>query len=531
LVKASDLPQYWKGADAEFRDTGLWQQETAIDWVRRAAEATPERTAIQGGGAKISFAGLQAQVDELAGGLASLELGHGDVIAVQLPNTVEFILSFLAITRIGGVMQTIHLPYRAAELEGLLAHSGARAVICLAEFKEYALAKTHAELRDKLPNLEFVVAFGAPVDGTMSFNDFYGIDMPPPDANPSADDPKLILYTSGTTSSPKGIAVNAHPFGSNARQAVQEFGVADTDIILSAAPFSHLYGLCALQIGLCAGVTTQLLPAFSPSDFMAAVQSSGATMLFTGPAHNAACRQAGLFDDADLSLVRIVVCSGAACPPELAEYVDGKLPNGEFLQLWGMTETQAGTYNRPGDSARQRYETVGRATPGNKIRIVAGDGGEDGEGELQIRGSSIFPGYYNNDAANAENFTDGWFHTGDLARIDADGYLRITGRTKDVINRGGVKFNPADVEALIDKMDAVTMCAIVPMKDAVLGERACVFVQPAPDAEISLEAITEYLDANQVAKNKWPEHLQIVDAFPLTPTNKVMKGRLKPDTP
>ena len=433
-------------------------------------------------------------MDELAGGLASLGLGHGDVIAVQLPNTVEFVLSFLAITRIGGIMQTIHMPYRAAELEGLLAHSGARAVICLSEFKDYALAATHAQLRDQLPDLEFVFAYGAAVDGTMAFNDLYGIEAPPPEPKPSADDPKLILYTSGTTSSPKGVAVNAHPFGSNARQAVQEFGVSDTDIILSAAPFSHLYGLCALQIGLCAGVTTSLLPAFSPADFMAAVETSGATMLFTGPAHNAACRQAGLFGEADLSSVRIVVCSGAACPPELAEYVDGKLPNGEFLQLWGMTETQAGTYNRPGDPARQRYETVGRATPGNEIRIVGGDGGE---------GVAGFP----------------------------PSPQPSPGRTKDVINRGGVKFNPADVEALIGKMDEVNMCAIVPMQDAVLGERVCVFVQPATDAEISLAAITEYLDANQVAKNKWPEHLQLVDAFPLTPTNKVMKGRLKPVAP
>lgn len=524
-VKSSDLPSYWNDADIAFREAGLWRQETAIDWVRRAAEATPERIAIQGGGAKISFAQLQAQLDELAGGLSSLGLGHGDVIAVQLPNTVEFILAFLAITRIGGIMQTIHMPYRAAELEGLLVHSGARAVICLSEFKDYALAETHTQLRDQLPGLEFVFAFGGAVDGTMAFNDLFGFDAPPPEPEPSADDPKLILYTSGTTSSPKGIAVNAHPFGSNARLAVGEFGVTDSDIILSAAPFSHLYGMCALQIGLCAGVTTQLLPAFTPTDFMTAVQSASATMLFTGPAHNVACRQAGLFDDADLSAVRIVVCSGAACPPELAEFVDGKLPNGEFLQLWGMTETQAGTYNRPGDSARQRYDTVGRATPGNEIRIVGGDGDE---GELQIRGSSIFSGYYHNDAANTENFTDGWFHTGDLASIDADGYLRITGRTKDVINRGGVKFNPADVEALIGKMDEVAMCAIVPMKDAVLGERACVFVQPAPDAGVSLQAITEYLDANQVAKNKWPEHLQLIDAFPLTPTNKVMKGRLKP---
>jgi cyclohexanecarboxylate-CoA ligase/acyl-CoA synthetase len=525
-VKGSELPQYWEGADRIFRDSGLWLDETAIDWIARATAANPDRIAISGGGAEISFAELKIQVDDLAGGLVSLGLGRGDVIAVQLPNSAEFILSFLAITRIGGVMQTIHLPYRAAELEGLLAHSGARAVICLGEFKDYPLAEIHAGLRGKLPGLDFVVGLGAPVDGAIPFADLYGTGTPAPDARLSADDPQLILYTSGTTSSPKAVAVNAHPFGSNARQAVGEFELKDADIILSPAPFSHLYGLFSLQIGLCAGVTTHVLPAFTPPDFIAALETAQATMLFTGPAHHAACRQAGLLDRADLSSVRLVICSGSPCPPDLAEYVDGKLPNGKFLQLWGMTETQAGTYNRPGDSPSNRFDTVGFATPGNEIRIVGGDGGE---GELQIRGSSIFPGYYNNDEANSESFADGWFHTGDLATIDGDGYLRITGRTKDVINRGGVKFNPADVETLIGKMAEVDMCAIVPMPDAVLGERACVFVQPANDAEISLQGITEYLDANQVAKNKWPEHLQLVDSFPLTPTNKVMKGRLKPD--
>jgi cyclohexanecarboxylate-CoA ligase len=525
-VKGSELPPYWQGADRGFLDTGLWLDETAIDWLARAAAAKPGVVAIDGGGARISFAELAAKVEDLAGGLVSLGLGHGDVVAVQLPNTAEFILSFLAISRIGGVMQTIHMPYRAAELEGLLAHSSARAVICLGQFKDYPLAEVHAGLRDQLADLEFVIGLGAAAEGAIAFADLLGTGTKPPDGIPSADDPQLILYTSGTTSSPKGVAVNAHPFGSNARQAVEEFGVTDRDIILSPAPFSHLYGLFSLQIALCAGVTSYVLPAFTPADFIAAVETSGATMLFTGPAHNAACQRAGFLDNADLSRVRVVVCSGSSCPFDLAEYVDGKLPNGEFLQLWGMTETQAGTYNRPGDSPRNRYDTVGRVTPGNKIRIV---GGEGGEGELQVLGSSIFPGYYKNEAANAESFSKGWFRTGDLATIDNNGYLRITGRTKDVINRGGVKFNPADVEALIDKMDQVTLCAIVPMQDAVLGERACVFVQPIADAAIDLKTITDYLDANQVAKNKWPEHLQLVDSFPLTPTNKVMKGRLQPD--
>ncbi|MEE2761139.1 MAG: AMP-binding protein, partial [Pseudomonadota bacterium] len=147
-MKDSDLPPYWNDADRFFRQTGLWQDETAIDWIERAANANPDRIAIRGGGVEISFAELKTLVDDLAGGLSSLGLGNGDVIAIQLPNIAEFILSFLAITRIGGVMQTIHLPYRGVELEGLLAHSGARAVICLSEFKDYPLAQSHADLRD-----------------------------------------------------------------------------------------------------------------------------------------------------------------------------------------------------------------------------------------------------------------------------------------------------------------------------------------------------------------------------------------------
>jgi len=530
-VKGSELPPYWKNADRDFRGTGLWLDETAIDWIERAAAAKPDQTAIAGGGAAITFAELNAKIDDLAGGFTAMGLGHGDVIAIQLPNTAEFILSFLAITRIGGVMQTIHLPYRAAELEGLLAHSGARAVICLARFKDYPLAEVHVGLKDKLAHLDHVFALGEPTEGAVSYSDLFGTGTAPPSRRPSPDDPHVILYTSGTTSSPKGVAVSAHPFGSNARHSVKEFQISDDDVILSPAPFSHLYGLFSLQIGLCAGVTTYVLPAFTPPDFVAAVAEGQASVLFTGPAHHAACQKAGLYEGADLSSVRLVICSGSSCPSDLAEYVDGQLPGGQFLQLWGMTELQAGTYNRPGDSPRNRYDTVGLVTPGNEICVVGDDGARLGtgeEGELQIRGSSVFPGYYNNIEANDQSFTDGWFHTGDLATIDGDGYLRITGRTKDVINRGGVKFNPADVEALIGKMDDVAICAIVPMKDSVLGERACVFVQPAAGADVSLETITAFLDANQMAKNKWPEHLELVESFPLTPTNKVMKGRLKP---
>ena len=530
-MQREDLVPYPAEAVQGFKDAGLWRDETLFDWLDRNVAARPGHPALVQGDRTLSYAEMAAEAERLAGGLASLGLVKGDVVAVQLPNVIEFVLAFHAITRIGGVMQTIHMPYRGAELEHLLDHSGARAVICVPAFRDYATAQVMGELTAKLANLEHVIVHGPAPDGAVALADLYtrgdAGDVP----RPAPDDPSVMLYTSGTTSSPKGVVVDSRPFLNNARLSVTEFEITPEDVFLCPAPFSHLYGLCALQNALCAGATSYLLPAFTPPDFVAAIGTGKATVLYTGPAHHAACRQAGLYDDADLSSVRIVVTSGSACPPALAEYVDGLLLHGKSLQLWGMTELQAGTYNRPGDSPAQRYNTAGFATPGNEIRVVGDDGGAlpaGAEGELQIRGCSVFPGYYNNDEANAESFTDGWFRTGDLAIIDGDGYLTITGRIKDVINRGGVKFNPADIENLINGMAQVQMSAIVPVADDVLGERACVYVQPAAGAEISLADITAHLEAHQVAKNKWPEQLELVDAMPLTPTMKVIKGRLKP---
>lgn len=529
-MRREDLVAYPEEAKQRFKSSGFWKDELVIDWIDEHVAARPDHPAIIQGDMRISYRDLKDKAEALAGGLTALGIKKGDVVAVQLPNVAEFIYAFLGITRIGAVMQTVHMPYRGAEMEHLLSHSDARAVICVDKFRDYSTAEILSDLTSKLDNLEFVVVFGDAGEGQVGLAGLLSAD-PCDVPRPEAADPSVMLYTSGTTSSPKGVAVDSYPFAGNARLAIDEFEVTGDDVVLCPAPFSHLYGLCALQIALCAGATNLLLPMFTPPDFVKLIESGKATMLFTGPAHHAACRQAGLYDDADLSSVRIVVTSGAACPPELAAFVDGLLPNGKSLQLWGMTELQAGTYNRPGDTAEQRYNTAGFATPGMEIRVVDEDGAvlEAGEeGELQIVGCSVFPGYYKNPEANAESFDNGWFRTGDLATIDDAGYLTITGRTKDIINRGGVKFNPADIESLINEMSQVQMSAIVPVKDAVLGEKACVFVQPVEGSTVTLSKITEHLEGKQVAKNKWPEQLEVVDALPLTPTQKVMKGRLKP---
>ena len=253
------------------------------------------------------------------------------------------------------------------------------------------------------------------------------------------------------------------------------------------------------------------------------IENHKANCVFAGPAHFKPLLDGGLLEKHDFSSMRFACLSGSPVPPALAAAVEAKLKGkGKTIQLWGMTELQAGSFSRPGDAADVRHGTAGAATPGHRAarrrRTAAGAGA-----------CRLFSGYLKNPKATREAFTaDGWFETGDTAEISAAGHLRFTGRVKEIINRGGVKYSPLDVEALIDRMPGVARSAIVPYPDAVLGERACVFVQAgAGRGAPTLEAIMRELDRAGVAKFKWPERLELIEAMPLTPTQKVMRGRLR----
>ena len=241
-------------------------------------------------------------------------------------------------------------------------------------------------------------------------------------------------------------------------------------------------------------------------------------------------RLLGLLDQQVLGELKLLVMSGSAVPGSVARAVQGLMPHGAVSQLWGMTETQAGLYTRPGDALEVVAESAGRPSPGTEARIVGDDASvlaPGAEGELQVRGCLLFPGYLDNPDANAACLSeDGWFRTGDLACQDAHGNITITGRIKDVINRGGVKYNPRDIEDLLDQHEDVLASAIVPMPDAVLGERACCFITTAADPAPTLDTLCTYLSHQGISKVKLPEHLVVVDEMPLTPTRKIIKSRL-----
>ncbi len=516
----------------KFLDRGWWRNDTLSGWLAARVAEAPERAAVVAPDRTLSYAELSEAAGRLSGALAGLGVRRGEVVAVQLPNSPEFLIAYLAICALGGVMATIHMPYRATEIETLLRHSRARVAICLGRAKDFSPAETIVGLKRRLGDIDHVIAVGEEVEGTRSFAGLVESGGPAEAGRPPVGaDPFLLLYTSGTTDAPKAVPLSYQNMLGNARLSAPEHRLTAEDVVLSAAPFSHLFGLYSFHLALAVGATNLLLPAFSPPDLAATIERGKATAVFTAPAHVAGCLGAGLFDKHDISSLRLAIVSGSACAPDLARAFDAKMTGGAMTQLWGMTELQAGLYTRPGDGIEVAAASAGRPSPGTEARIAGPEGlalGPGEEGELQVRGSLLFPGYHDNAQANADAFTaDGWFRSGDLAIMDEAGNVRLTGRIKDLINRGGVKYNPLDVETLLDKHPKVRQSAIVPMADEVLGEKACCFVVPAAEGAPTLEELCEYLLEHEIAKTKLPERLELVEEMPLTPTRKIIKGRLK----
>jgi cyclohexanecarboxylate-CoA ligase len=515
---------------AYFRARGWWRDETLRDWLER--HRAHDRAAVRTFDETLTYAGFGTRVKAFAAALADAGIARGDVVAVHLPNIPEFLIAWLAINELGTIMQTVHVPYGVREIEHLLGHSGAKACLALAQLRDRSPALDIVSLRGRLPRLQLAIAVGGEVAGAESFAALMARgEMSTRQPTPiQATDPFMQLYTSGTTSSPKAVRVTFNHFLSNARMCAAEFGITSEDRILCLAPYTHLYGLYTVQLGLATGATTCLLDLFTPPGFVRALQTFRPTILFAGPAHVAPCLQQNLFQGTDFSGLRIAVVTGSTVPASLSAAFEALLPDGKVLQAWGMTELQFGACSRPSDAREIRFETIGRATPGTELRVADADGrvlppGETGE--LQVRGCSLFSGYEKNEEINRSSFTaDGWFRTGDLASMDAQGNVRLRGRTKELINRGGVKFNPIDMEIAIAGHPAVANVAIAPLPDDVLTERAACFVVLKPGASLSFDELKAFLAERKFAKFTWPEHLAVVAEMPMTPTRKVMKADL-----
>lgn len=505
--------------------------QTLYQWLEVHAQYRPDAPALISTEHVITYGELDDKVRKLATGLADIGIGRGDVVAAQLPNCPEFIIAFLATAARGAIFQTLHMPYRSHELSHLLGHGNAKVVVALNTFKDINPVQEILGLLPDLATLETVISVGQSTKGALSFADLTSVKADPAAINDTQpDDNYLLLYTSGTTASPKGVPHSYRGFLGNSWEISRQLQFGGDDRILSLAPFSHLYGLMIVHMALATGSANVLIPAFNPPTLVADLKTHKPTAIFAAPAHFAPFIAKGGMAPEMFEQTRLVCLSGSTVAPKLARNVDELLPRGKVIQLWGMSELQAGAYGRPKDTLASRTETTGKASPGAKLRVVDGGGVQQGpetEGALEIRGPSVFAGYLNNPQETDNSFTnDGWFKTGDLAIIAADGDLRLTGRTKEIINRGGVKYNPVDVELLLAEMPQIQACTIVPLPDKTLGEKACLCVELQADQTLELADVVAFLNDRKIAKYKLPERLEIFTTLPLTPTRKVMRGQL-----
>jgi cyclohexanecarboxylate-CoA ligase len=512
-------------------EAGRWTSDTVASWLERWARATPEAIAVAPPGhAPLTYAAALERAERLATALATLGVRRGDVVTVQLPSTAEFVIIYYAVARLGGVLSTLHMPYGAGEAEPILRHSRASVVFCGAASDKSDPPATFTALAHDLPKLRHVISVGPPRPGALSFEALIAGADRSPLPQPVATDAALLCYTSGTSAAPKAVPHSFQSLLANPRQCLPVFDLRAGDRVLSASPLTHAFGLFVANAALMAGATLVPLPAFTPPALAASLENDRPTHLFVAPPHVAALLRAELLDGCNLGALRLVVVSGSYCAPELKRALEDRLNGGRVIELWGMTESFAVLLGDPNQSDRERHDWIGRPTPGSEARVVDLEGSPvpaNVEGELQVRGCSVFAGYFDNASANDGVFSqDNWFRTGDLAVMGATGHVRITGRTKDLINRGGVKINPSDVEALIDRHEAVVQSAIIPMPDPILGERGCCFVVLKPGMTLSLDALCAWLERQGVAKLKWPERLVPIAEMPMTPTRKVIKGTL-----
>ena len=509
--------------------SGHWGSETFYDVLARQASAHPQRVALVDRSGRVTYGELRARVDRVAAHLSALGLGPGDIVTIQLPNCAEFAYVFFAAERLGAVANQIGPDFRSREVEYILRFSESRAYVCPARFKGFDYVAMIDELRPRLPDLTRVLVLGGEDRaGAVRLDELACGSSPAPVARSSplgANDVMRMAFTSGTTGNPKGVVHSANTTLPACRFLNGDMHVTEDEVFLIYLPLGLNWGYLTLLQAILAGARAVLLDQFSAAAALELIERERVTFIPTAPASIIAMLTEPGLASRDLSSLRVVITGGASCPVETIREYRARM-RGHLIELYGMLETGFHTYTRFGDDPEAVAGTVGRVVADMGLRVIDEHGRDvppGAEGEIAADGPSVHLGYHKNPAANAELFTaDGWFRTGDLGRLDAAGNLRIVGRLKEMINRGGKKFFPREIEEILYTHPKILHAAIIGVPDPRLGERNCLCVIPRSGQSITLEEVVAFL-RDQVATYKLPEMLEIVDELPFTPTGKLQR--------
>lgn len=498
---------------------GTWQAATLLDVVVERAEKNTGGAALRDSGRSLDNAGFLRAVCSAADQLCAAGVAAGDPVIVQLRNCCAYAIVDVAISALGGVLVPVKTSMTTVELETVAGRVRAKAVVMAAEFSS-RMAKSSPLGITVVTDAQIWTEIDAATEASWQ----------PSDSAADADDLLNIMFSSGTTGVPKGIMNTTNTQLCSVRAMNEELGLGADDAWLIVPPMAHNAGwLYSFMPALLSGAPMVFQERFDPHDTLRLLIDHAVRGVFLTPTH-AVDVLGALAGGADApSELRYIIIGGAATPPEMKASLRSAL-DAEVIAMYGSTENQGATFIRPGSDITHSDLTVGWPCATNEVGIIDVDRRTvlppNEVGEIATRGASTFAGYFDDQSATDAAFNDdGWFLTGDLGYLDSQGALRMTGRRKELIIRGGLNIAPDDVELALADHPALERVAAVGVPDERLGERVCAVVVTRGD--VGLGSLTDFLRVRGVGTHLWPEALLRVESFPLTDIGKIQRGQLR----
>jgi cyclohexanecarboxylate-CoA ligase len=527
---ARPLPLVSRAVGERHRRAGDWDDRLLGSYLDQAAANRASKVAVVDGDVRLTYAELKDRVDRVTAALQGLEVGPDDVVAWQLPNWWEALVLHHAIVAAGAISNPLMPILRERELRFTLEQAEARVLVVPERFRGFDHAGLADELARTVPALEHVVVV-RPRARARSFARLLGASADegaPADRSP--DDAVLLLYTSGTEAVPKGAVHSHNTLGYEDRSIRDLYSLTADDVVFMPSPVGHITGvLYGLHLPPMLGSAVVFQDVWNPEVALGLIERErcsfvvGATPFLHGLTHSPR------LGDHDVSSLRNFACGGADVSPSLVRTATERL-GCCVARVYGSTEVPTATGGGPADTLERRAETDGPPIGSTEVRVLDAEGhpvGADVTGELRLRGPDQFLGYLDPALNDSAIDADGWFRSGDLASVDAEGYVVIRGRQKDIIVRGGENISSREVEDLLLEDPHVAKVAIVAMPDPVMVERACAYVVPAPGRRPTLPELANRLEGRGIAKQKLPERLELVEELPMTPSGKVKKFELR----
>ena len=510
--------------------------ETIGAVLTRAAQERPQGEALVDvpSGRRWTYAELDADVSRLAAGLLARGIQVGDRVALWAPNQAEWVLLQHASARVGAILVNVNPAYRTHELKYVLNQSGARMLVTVPAFKTSDYRAMVGEIEADCADLTDIVFIGDDSWTELSTGTSAGPEVIERQDSLSFDDPINIQYTSGTTGFPKGATLTHHNILNNGYFVGAVCRYSAEDRICVPVPFYHCFGMVMCNLAALAHQATVVIPApaFDPAATLKAVAQERCTSLYGVPTMFIAMLADPLMAELDLGSLRTGIMAGSPCPVEVMKRVIAEMGMTEVTIAYGMTETSpVSCHTRTDDDVERRVSTIGRVHPHLEIAVVDPETNRivprGTRGEFRTRGYSVMRGYWNDPDKTAEAIDEaGWMRTGDLAEMDADGYVKIVGRIKDTIIRGGENIAPREVEEFLYTHPDIVDVQVVGVPDQRFGEELCACVKVVEGKSVDAAAIKEFC-TGKISHHKIPRYVVPVEEYPMTVTGKVQKNILR----